>query len=457
MSVKQQGLTPLELKAGSSIALIYGIRMLGLFMILPVFSIFAENLADTTPILIGLALGIYGLTQGFLQIPFGMLSDKIGRKPVIAAGLVIFALGSVIAAYADTIYGVIIGRAIQGAGAIAAALMALAADLSREEHRLKIMSMIGMNIGVAFAVAMVIGPVINAWIGMKGIFLFTAILALLGIVVLFKVVPKATSLSFHRDAQLEPSQLSSIFKNTQLIRLDAGIFILHAVLMATFIAIPLMLQDAGLESLQHGWLYAPVFLVSIVLMVPFIILAEAKRRMKQVFVGAILVLAISLLVLMFSDKSLVIITFSLVLFFSAFNLLEASLPSLVAKISPADRKGTAMGLYSSSQFLGAFAGGVMGGWAYGQGGSTILFLICMLSVLIWFVLAATMKSPRYVSTYLLNVGKIKPEAVNHLIAELVSIRGVAEASVIAEEGVAYLKVDLKALDLQGLMAYSKSD
>ncbi|MDH5393533.1 MAG: MFS transporter [Gammaproteobacteria bacterium] len=456
MAVKQQGLTPLELKAGSSIALIYGIRMLGLFMILPVFSIFAESLDNTTPLLIGLALGIYGLTQGLLQIPFGMLSDKIGRKPVIAAGLVIFALGSIIAAYADTIYGVIAGRAIQGAGAIAAALMALAADLSREEHRLKIMSMIGMNIGVAFAVAMVVGPVINAWVGMKGIFLLTAILAVMGILVLFKVVPKANSLSFHRDAQLEPSKLSSVFKNTQLIRLDVGIFVLHAVLMATFVAVPLMLVDAGLESLQHGWLYAPVFLVSIALMVPFIILAEAKRRMKQVFVGAILVLAISLLLLMFSDQSLVIITFALGLFFAAFNLLEASLPSLVAKISPADRKGTAMGLYSSSQFLGAFAGGVMGGWSYGQGGSTALFLICMLSVLVWFVFAATMKSPRYASTYLLNVGKLAPEAVNHLIAELVSIRGVAEASVIAEEGVAYLKVDLKALDMQALMAYSKS-
>ncbi|MCK5334750.1 MAG: MFS transporter, partial [Gammaproteobacteria bacterium] len=326
MSVKQQGLTPLELKAGSSIALIYGIRMLGLFMILPVFSIFAENLDNTTPLLIGLALGIYGLTQGLLQIPFGMLSDKIGRKPVIAAGLIIFAIGSVVAAYADTIYGVIAGRAIQGAGAIAAALMALAADLSREEHRLKIMSMIGINIGVAFAVAMVVGPIIYAWVGMKGIFLLTAILAVMGILVLFKVVPKADSLSFHRDAQLEPSQLSNIIKNTQLLRLDLGIFVLHAVLMATFIAVPLMLQDAGLESLQHGWLYAPVFLVSIVLMVPFIILAEAKRRMKQVFVGAVLVLAISLLLLMFSNKSLAIITFSLGLFFTAFNLLEASLP-----------------------------------------------------------------------------------------------------------------------------------
>jgi len=455
-SIKQQGLTPLELKAGSSIALIYGIRMLGLFMILPVFSIYAENLADATPLLIGLALGIYGLTQGLLQIPFGMLSDKIGRKPVIAGGLVIFAIGSVIAAYADSMIGVIIGRAIQGAGAIAAALMALAADLSREEHRLKIMSMIGINIGVAFALAMVLGPVINAWLGIKGIFLITAVLALMGIVVLFKVVPKATSLSFHRDAQLVPSELSSIFTNTQLLRLDWGIFTLHAVLMAVFIAIPLMLEKAGLESLQHGWLYAPVFMVSIVLMVPFIIIAEAKRRMKQVFVGAIAVLTLSMLVILYGADNLSLIAVGLGLFFTAFNLLEASLPSLVAKISPADRKGTAMGVYSSSQFLGAFAGGVFGGWAFGAGGAMLLFWVCIILVATWLLLAATMKSPRYVSTYLLNIGNIADQDVRPMVARLVQIRGVAEATIIAEEGVAYLKVDLKALDMDELLSYSKS-
>lgn len=457
MSAKQQGLTPLELKAGSSIALIYGIRMLGLFMILPVFSIFAENLQDTTPLLIGLALGIYGLTQGLLQIPFGMLSDKIGRKPVIAGGLIIFAIGSVIAAYADTIYGVIAGRAIQGAGAIAAALMALAADLSREEHRLKIMSMIGINIGFAFAVAMVIGPIINAWAGMKGIFLVTAVLALLGILVLFKVVPKANSLKFHRDAQLMPSLLSSIFTDTQLLRLDAGIFILHAILMAVFIAVPLMLQQAGLDSVQHGWLYAPVFLVSIVLMVPFIILAEKKRRLKQVFVGAITVLIAALMVLLFSANNLTVIAVGLGLFFAAFNLLEASLPSLVAKISPADRKGTAMGVYSSSQFLGAFVGGVLGGWAFGEGGADLLIGMCISLLIVWLLLAISMKGPRYVSTYLLNVGVIDESEVNQLITKLVSIRGVAEASIIAEEGIAYLKVDLKALDLDGLMLFSRSE
>jgi MFS family permease len=278
----------------------------------------------------------------------------------------------------------------------------------------------------------------------------------MGLVVLFKLVPKASSLSFHRDAQLMPSLFSSVFTDTQLLRLDAGIFILHAVLMATFIAVPLMLREAGLESVQHGWLYAPVFLVSIALMVPFIILAESKRRMKQVFIGAIAVLIIALLTLSFSDNSLTTIAIGLGLFFAAFNLLEASLPSLVAKISPADRKGTAMGVYSSSQFMGAFFGGALGGWAFGQGGASLLIWSCIGLLLLWFVLAVSMKSPRYVSTYLLNVGKTAPEDINHLIAQLVAIRGVAEATVIAEENVAYLKVDLKALDLEKLMALSAS-
>ena len=443
-----------EKNAGFSLAMIYAVRMLGLFMILPVFAIYAENLPGATPLLAGVALGIYGLTQAVLQIPFGLLSDKLGRKPVIAFGLLIFAAGSLVAANADSIYGIILGRALQGSGAIAAALMALAADLSREEHRLKMMSFIGVSIGFAFAVAMVIGPVLFHHIGMSGLFVFTAVLAMVALIILFVRVPTPEKSVFHRDAQTEPTQIGQILLDTQLLRLDFGIFTLHAILMASFMTVPLMLQQAGLSKEDHWMLYLPVFMLSVMLMVPFIIRAEKKRRMKQVFVGAIFSLAIAELGLLVRGDSVWHIGFTLTVFFTAFNLLEASLPSLVAKIAPADRKGTAMGMYSSSQFLGAFAGGIMGGYMYQHWHSAGVFISCIALILLWLALAISMKNPRYVSNYLLNVGAIAQQDVNQLVAKLVSVKGVAEVTVNADDGIAYLKVEMQALDEASLLKFS---
>jgi len=445
----------LEKRAGYSLAMIYAVRMLGLFMILPVFAVYAESLPDSTPFLAGLALGIYGLTQAILQIPFGMLSDKFGRKPIIAIGLLIFMAGSIVAANADSIYGIIFGRALQGSGAIAAALMALAADLSREEHRLKMMSFIGVSIGFSFALSMVLGPILNQHIGMSGLFLFTAAMAVFAIIILFTLVPNPQRSFFHRDTQANPTQLHKVLADSQLLRLDFGIFILHAVLMASFMAIPLMLQhDARFDVSEHWKLYLPVFLLSVALMVPFIIRAETKRRMKQVFIGAIGTLLLAELALMLGGESVFQIGFILVVFFTAFNLLEASLPSLIAKISPADRKGTAMGVYSSSQFLGAFVGGSLGGYSYQHWGSVGVFLICAAGLSFWMLLAVSMKNPRYVSTYLLNIGTLPSSEVNHMIAQLVSVQGVAEVSIEPEEGIAYLKVELHALDEEKLLKYS---
>lgn len=328
----------MERRSGVSLALIYAFRMLGLFMIIPVFAIYAETMADATPLLIGLALGIYGLTQALLQIPFGFLSDRIGRKPVIAMGLLIFALGSLLAASADTIYGIIAGRALQGSGAIAAALMALAADLSREEHRMKMMALIGASIGAAFAVSMVFGPVVYEWIGLSGIFVGTAVLALLGIAILYLFVPDPVDSHFHLDAEVESSSLSTVFKNLDLLRLDAGIFILHFALMSLFLIIPIEIRDTiGLQSADHWKLYLPVFAVSLVIMLPFIILAETKRMMKPIFVGAIALMYITVVGFIQSDSAVAwIISFTL--FFTAFNFLEASLPSLVSKTASALKK-----------------------------------------------------------------------------------------------------------------------
>jgi len=455
---KQASWSPLEKRAGFSLASIYAVRMLGLFMILPVFSLYADQFEGSTPALTGLALGIYGLTQSLLQIPYGMLSDRFGRKLMISIGLIIFAAGSLLAADADTIYEVIFGRALQGSGAIAAVLMALAADLSREEHRLKMMGFIGVSIGFAFAIAMVSGPIINQMLGLSGIFVVTAILALFALVLLFVWVPNPKQTMFHRDAQATPTLFRRVLADRQLLRLDFGIFILHMVLMATFVAFPLVLQNqAGFNSADHWKLYLPVFLLSVALMVPFIIIAESKRRMKSIFVGAIGVLAMAELNLFFGGESVWHLAITMVVFFGAFNLLEASLPSLISKMSPADRKGTAMGVYSSSQFLGAFVGGWAGGLMYQYMGAQGVFLMCSFALLVWLLLAYTMKNPRYVSTYLLKIGKIEASQVSKMVSMLVSVQGVAEAVVEPQEGIAYLKVEMHALDKEALLKYSVNE
>ena len=453
VSVFQENLGKTERRAGISLALIYAFRMLGLFMIMPVFALYAEQLPDATPLLAGLALGIYGLTQALLQIPFGMLSDRIGRKPVIFAGLVIFALGSVVAANADSIYGIIAGRAIQGSGAIAAALMALAADLSREEHRTKMMALIGASIGVAFAASMVLGPLVNEWIGISGIFASTAVLALVGIGILYLLVPDPLDTHFHRDAQLQSGALADVIRDGQLLRLDAGIFILHFALMCVFLVMPLELRDtAGLAAADHAKLYLPVFALSLVIMLPFVIIAERNRRMKQVFLGAIAAVFIAVLGFL-NSYDLTTLAISLVIFFAGFNLLEASLPSLVSKTSKATLKGTAMGVYSSSQFMGTFAGGLVGGTAHGLWGVDGVYITVLAVLLLWLLLAASMRQPRYLSTYLLNVGVQNESEVSALTGKLAAVTGVAEVAVIAHEGVAYLKVERHVLDDEKLLSF----
>ncbi len=453
MSVFQENLGKTERRAGVSLALIYAFRMLGLFMIMPVFALYAEKLPEATPFLAGLALGIYGLTQALLQIPFGMLSDRIGRKPVIFAGLVIFALGSLVAAQADSIYGIIFGRALQGSGAIAAALMALAADLSREEHRTKMMALIGASIGVAFAAAMVLGPVLNQWIGISGIFAGTAVLALIGIAILYLIVPDPLHTHFHSDAQVQSGALVDVLRDSQLLRLDFGIFILHFALMCVFLVMPLELRDtASLAAADHWKLYLPVFALSLVIMLPFVIIAERNRRMKQVFLGAIATVALAVTGFIYSSD-LRTLGLSLVLFFAGFNLLEASLPSLISKTAKATQKGTAMGAYSSSQFMGAFAGGLVGGAVHGYWGIDGLYITVIVVLLLWLVLASSMQQPRYLSTYLLNIGVRNESEISGLTHELAAVAGVAEVSVIADEGVAYLKVEKHVLDDKKLLSF----
>lgn len=440
-----------ERRAALSLATIFAFRMLGLFMILPVFALHAEQLPDATPILIGLAIGSYGLTQALLQIPFGMLSDRIGRKPVIVGGLLLFALGSVVAAEAETLHGIIFGRILQGSGAIAAAIMALTADLVREQHRLKAMATIGMTIGFSFLVAMVAGPILGGLIGVPGIFWGTALLALAGIAVLQLLVPNPPQQQIHRDTGTLPSELGGVLQDRQLLRLDFGILTLHLVLTAGFIAIPLLLRDAGLEPVKHWQLYLPVMLLAMAAAIPFIVVAEKRRLLKRMVIGAVALLLLTQLLLA-SDSALSIwlLALLLLLFFTAFNLLEATLPSLVAKCAPVAGKGTAMGVYSSSQFIGAFIGGVVGGALYGAFGAVALFGFSSAMLTLWLLAVVTMREPRYLASELLAVSVVDEAAAEQLLKRLLAVSGVAEAVVQIEEGVAYLKVDRQQLDRQAL-------
>ncbi len=454
----QQDMTPLERRATISAAGLFALRMIGLFMILPVFALYGEELEGSTPLLIGLAIGIYGLTQALLQIPFGMLSDRFGRKPMIAIGLLIFAAGSVVAAMSDSIVGVIIGRALQGGGAIAAVIMAMTADLTREEHRTKAMAMIGMTIGAAFAISLAMGPVLNNWIGVDGIFWLTAVLSLLGLVLLKYGVPRIEKYRFHRDTEASPSQFKDVLKNGQLLRLDFGIFILHMILTASFVVMPLALRDhTGIDVSDHWQIYLGVMVLSFIGFVPLVILAEKYRKMKQVFVAATILIGLAQAILVFAIDSFWAVFATLLMFFIAFNALEATLPSWISKTAPADKKGTAMGVYSSSQFFGAFIGGVVGGLIHQHLGLEIVFLFCAVSAGIWALVAVGMSVPPHLKTYMINVGEIDSLEASTLEEKLKVVTGVAEVVVVSEDGVAYLKVDSETVDWDSLYLYSIDD
>ena len=442
-----------ERRAAVSLAGIFAMRMLGLFMILPVFALYADDYAGATPGLIGLAIGAYGFTQALLQIPFGLLSDRFGRKRLIAIGLLLFALGSVVAALADSIWGVILGRALQGAGAIAAAIMALAADLTREEHRTKAMAVIGMSIGLSFALALVLGPWLGHWLGLSGIFWLTAVLALFGLGLLRWAVPSPALSRPHRDAEPIPAQFLAVLRDARLLRLDFGILALHLILTASFVSLPLVLRDSlGLAPDRHAWLYLPVLVLSVAVMIPFILQAEKQQRMKPVFLAAIAMVLVAELALSQWQGRLVGLALALFVFFVGFNILEATLPSLISKTAPADSKGTAMGFYASSQFLGAFLGGALGGVLYGRFGAEGVFLGCALIALVWLMVAAGMHPPRYLASRVIGTGPLSPPQAELLAGTLGRIEGVVEAVVVAEDETAYLKVDPRVLDEAGLEA-----
>lgn len=448
MEHKPDSMTRLERRASMGLAGIYGLRMLGLFIILPVFALYAaERLpGGENHILIGIALGAYGLTQAVLQIPAGWISDHYGRKPVIYAGLLLFAIGSFIAASADNIYWVIAGRAIQGAGAINAAVMALTADLTREEVRTKAMAMIGITIGITFSISLVLAPMLYQAIDVPGIFALTGVLALLAMLFVAFIIPNPAITRFHSGSGASSKRFGDVLRNMDLLRLDFGIFSLHAILMSVFMQVPFVLKKNGLEIAQHWQVYLPVMLLALVLMVPPIIVAEKKAKMKQVFMGAIALAALGQLSLMLMQNSIWGVMLALLLFFTAFNVLEATLPSMISKIAPLAAKGTAMGIYSSVQFLGAFLGAIVGGFLMQYYGGNAVFAFAVGLLLLWLLVASTMQPPAAVRTKMYPLPEMDGRAGAVLQQRLAQLNGVREVMVVPAEGMACLKVDMSGFD-----------
>lgn len=440
-----------ELRIVASLAMLYVFRMLGLFMVFPVMMIYGLEYQAATPMLLGLALGCYGLTQAIFQIPLGLLSDIWGRKPIIVAGLLVFAGGSLVAALSDSVWGLIIGRALQGAGAIASAVLALVGDLTSEQNRTRAMAVIGISIGLSFSIAMVLGPVLAASGGLPAIFWLSTGLALVGIAILWGLVPDPPPNGSVRGEQRPVFRLlGAAMRNADLQRLNLGIFVLHFVLTATFVAVPLAFEQAGIAADRHWHFYLPVMLLSFLAMVPFIYLAERKRRMKGVFVGAVAVLMVAELVLGLS-ASLWHRVIGLFIFFGAFNLLEATLPSLVSKQAPAGSKGTAMGVYSTCQFLGAAIGGIAGGISYSYFGIGGVFWIGLVVCAVWLLVALSMKTPPHVTSIVLTQAHDVDVDVMRT-----AVSGIVDAHWAREQALLYLKVDSEHFRRDSLEDYLDS-
>lgn len=440
-----QQLNTVEKRAAVALALVFSSRMLGLFMLLPVFALYGTELVGFSPLWIGLAIGAYGLTQAILQIPMGWLSDRIGRHKVMLGGLMLFALGSVVAALADSVYMVTLGRVLQGGGAIAGAVLALAADLTREEQRPKVMAVIGVSIGLSFAAAMIIGPLVARWAGLSGVFWFTALLALVAMALVWFVVPKSVQKAPMAETLALPQSLKAMLKHRQLVQLDLGIMLLHLMLTAIFVALPQLLTNSGLDSVKHWQFYLPILAGSFVLMLPMMIIAMRKAQEKGFFLVAIgLLISAMLCVLLLAN--FVGLVLGMLLFFIGFNFLEASLPALVSRIAPAGQRGSAMGIYSSSQFFGAFLGGLIGGAVVQQYGNQTLFIVLVVIGLLWLLVASTLIIPERAQRLSLAVAVETELAAQQLAVQLSALTGVQEVTLLLTEQRCYLKVSSAEFD-----------
>lgn len=433
----------LERRSTFALSSIFALRMLGLFMIIPVFAVAGQSYQGATPALIGLAVGVYGLTQAILQIPFSLLADRFSRKPLVVLGLILFALGGAVAAMSETIYGVIIGRAIAGGGAVSAVVMALLADVTREEQRSKAMAIMGMSIGLSFVVAFSLGPWLTSLVGISGLFWVTTVMGLAAISMLL-LVPKITRHhKNYRQGYLD--QLKHVLKMGDLNRLHISVFALHLLLTAMFIYMPSQLIEvADIPLSSHGWVYLPLLVISLFFAFPSIILAEKYRQMRGIFLTAIGGIVLGLLVLIFGYESKYILLMGLGLFFIAFNVMEALLPSWLSKSAPIQSKATAMGVNASSQFLGAFFGGMIGGQLLLLNNTALGWSILSAIAMVWLLISFSLAQPRYLSSIVLRLPETKK--TDEWTSQLLAIRGIEEVVVMPDQQVAYIKVDKQQID-----------
>lgn len=439
-------LTASERRAASSLAALFAFRMLGMFMILPVFTLYGPAYAGYSSALAGLAIGAYGLTQALLQVPYGVLSDRYGRKPLILIGLLVFCAGSVLAALADSIHGVIAGRALQGAGAIPAVVLAMAADLSREEVRTKIMAFIGIAIGASFGLAQILGPVLAPKFGLSGLFWLTAVMAVVGMALIVFVVPTPVQLSHERSVNAQG--LHIVLRDGQLLRLDFGIFALHLIMTATLMTVPLMLQAGGLPAVRHSWVYLAAMVLAILALGP--LMHQARRgRQRGVLLGVIALLVVAELGFALAGgadwHALAVL---LLLFYIGFNYLEACLPALISRRAPAASKGAAMGVYATAQFLGAALGGALGGRLYQSFGVTGVFGLGAFVAVLWLLSSLGLKPQSELASHRLAVDRLTPADAETLLGRLLELPGVRTATLL--DGAIYLQVEAAEFDQEAL-------
>jgi MFS family permease len=451
---KSNGFSPAERRAAVSLASIFSLRMLGLFLVLPVFAVYAATLEGSTPAKVGFALGAYGLTQALLQIAFGAVSDRIGRKPVITFGLLLFAIGSFACAQADTMTAMIVGRLLQGSGAVAAAITAMIGDLTREQNRTKAMAMLGGGIAMSFAFSLVASPIMGAAWGVDNIFNIVGVLALLSILLLWVVVPTPPVSKHHRDMEVTFDDLGRIFANGDLRRLNLGVFVLHMALTAVFVSVPVLLAQS-VEATSLWKIYLPVILVSFAIMVPSTIMAEVKGKIAQVVKIGIGMVALSCVVFMLGSDSTGGVIAGLTIFFIGFNMLEPVMPSLVTKFAPTGARGTASGVFNTFQFLGPFVGGAVGGILMGIGPKP-LFGCVLIATLVWLAVAWSMRPPIPYKQVVVPLGAADGVDMARLVRAVTeavtALEGVGEVRVFPEEREAHVRFVSKQIEIDDIFA-----